>query len=573
MEVLLHDARAEWPQYLTAWRASFSGHAERTLLILIGADNVFPDPTLPSYREQPILPIRIDGSKIAAGPLRLPGRSTCTECLRYWLATANGGFRGATAAPSESALHEAMQLSIKFVHEYALLGTIARLECIMEILDVETAQLSQHAVYPRGNCLHCANIAASRPFELWTHCSSQTGIVSKVRETAETALGLYYASATFVSPLSRDRARPPLRARTAYGRGMSLEEARIGAVAEALERYSLVYCGGEPMVRAAMTEIAGIDPREILLFSERQYAERLEWNRTADDRYLTPEDFEPAQSVEWLPAVDLETGERAWAPAACCLMWYPHRDGESKFGSADTVGCGSGRTLEEAALHAIYEAIERDALAIWWYNRIRRPQIPSEEFADPRIERLREGLASVGRRLVLLDITTDIGIPAVVAIAARADGSEPIFASAANRSPSQAAWGAASEAVQIWSAIFLENCVDAELRRWLNTASVSRETYLDPAGTAPPRPEPEPLSLSAQIVECVQAFRATGLRCFLVDQSRPDVVLRTARVIIPGIRHVWNRRAPGRLYDVPVKLGWLAEPLREEDLNSICCMI
>jgi ribosomal protein S12 methylthiotransferase accessory factor len=58
-----------------------------------------------------------------------------------------------------------------------------------------------------------------------------------------------------------------------------------------------------------------------------------------------------------------------------------------------------------------------------------------------------------------------------------------------------------------------------------------------------------------------------GLEVLAIDQSQPDVELAVARVVVPGLRHFWRRTAPGRLYDVPVQLGWLAEPLREEDLN------
>jgi ribosomal protein S12 methylthiotransferase accessory factor len=41
------------------------------------------------------------------------------------------------------------------------------------------------------------------------------------------------------------------------------------------------------------------------------------------------------------------------------------------------------------------------------------------------------------------------------------------------------------------------------------------------------------------------------------------------KVIVPGLRHFWMRFAPGRLYDVPVKLGWRSTPLREEDVNPV----
>jgi oxazoline/thiazoline synthase len=42
-----------------------------------------------------------------------------------------------------------------------------------------------------------------------------------------------------------------------------------------------------------------------------------------------------------------------------------------------------------------------------------------------------------------------------------------------------------------------------------------------------------------------------------------------ARVVVPGLRHFWRRLAPGRLYDVPVSLGWLDRPRAETELNPI----
>jgi len=39
------------------------------------------------------------------------------------------------------------------------------------------------------------------------------------------------------------------------------------------------------------------------------------------------------------------------------------------------------------------------------------------------------------------------------------------------------------------------------------------------------------------------------------------------KVIVPGMRQFWARFGPGRLYQVPVQLGWFAKPRREADLN------
>jgi ribosomal protein S12 methylthiotransferase accessory factor len=45
------------------------------------------------------------------------------------------------------------------------------------------------------------------------------------------------------------------------------------------------------------------------------------------------------------------------------------------------------------------------------------------------------------------------------------------------------------------------------------------------------------------------------------------------KAIVPGLRHFWARFAPGRLYDVPVALGWLDAPTAEADLNPVAMFL
>jgi len=58
-----------------------------------------------------------------------------------------------------------------------------------------------------------------------------------------------------------------------------------------------------------------------------------------------------------------------------------------------------------------------------------------------------------------------------------------------------------------------------------------------------------------------------------VDQTREDVGLPVVRVVVPGMRLFRARFAPGRLYDVPVALGWRREPAAETDLNPLHILI
>jgi ribosomal protein S12 methylthiotransferase accessory factor YcaO len=71
------------------------------------------------------------------------------------------------------------------------------------------------------------------------------------------------------------------------------------------------------------------------------------------------------------------------------------------------------------------------------------------------------------------------------------------------------------------------------------------------------------------IDHCRSIVEAQGMEMLVLDQTRADVGMPVVKVVVPGLRHFWPRYAPGRLYEVPVKMGWLEKPLREEELNPI----
>jgi ribosomal protein S12 methylthiotransferase accessory factor len=77
------------------------------------------------------------------------------------------------------------------------------------------------------------------------------------------------------------------------------------------------------------------------------------------------------------------------------------------------------------------------------------------------------------------------------------------------------------------------------------------------------------LDTREQVSACVDVARRAGLDFLVLDQTRPDIEAPVVRVIVPGLRHFYRRFAPGRLYDVPVKLGWRTNPIAESELNPL----
>ncbi|MEL6538453.1 MAG: YcaO-like family protein, partial [Bacteroidota bacterium] len=72
---------------------------------------------------------------------------------------------------------------------------------------------------------------------------------------------------------------------------------------------------------------------------------------------------------------------------------------------------------------------------------------------------------------------------------------------------------------------------------------------------------------------CISAAEEAGLETLVLDLTQPDICLPVAKVMVPGLRHFWRRTAPGRLYDVPVKMGWLDVPNQEDELNPLSIFI
>jgi ribosomal protein S12 methylthiotransferase accessory factor len=75
--------------------------------------------------------------------------------------------------------------------------------------------------------------------------------------------------------------------------------------------------------------------------------------------------------------------------------------------------------------------------------------------------------------------------------------------------------------------------------------------------------------LKEDVLSCQTLVERHGMEMLVIDQTRPDIGLPVVKVCVPGLRHFWPRFAPGRLYDIPVALGWLEQSLIEEELNPI----
>jgi oxazoline/thiazoline synthase len=411
------------------------------------------------------------------------------------------------------------------------------------------------------------------------HVSPLTGVVSRL-ERIEADLPLntnYLATHNFSArPETVDELKAGLSGGS-YGKGSTAEQGEASALMEAIERYSGIFQGDEIRVTRRFTDFPSGDailPNDVTLFSDAQYRRDQAPTTDTDEAPAMPAPFDRSAEIEWSPVWSLRDERFKYLPTS--LLYFSYRVPAADQATADSNGCAAGNTFEEAIVQGFLELVERDSYAIWWYNRLQRAQVDLGQFDDSYVRDLQIQLAETGRRLWVLDVTSDLGIPSFVAIAHWMENSQELieFGSGAHFDARIAALRAMTELNQFLS-IGLMGARNTEKSSHDGSSPLRLRDhpYLTPSGNPVVRPDFGSkfgrLDKREQVIACVRLARREGLDFLVLDQTRPDIEVPVARVIVPGLRHFYRRFAPGRLYDVPVKLRLRDRPLSENELNPL----
>jgi oxazoline/thiazoline synthase len=409
------------------------------------------------------------------------------------------------------------------------------------------------------------------------HVSPLTGVVSRLeRIQADLPLNTnYYATHNFSGPAETVHQLRTGLGGGSFGKGSTAEQGEASALMEAIERYSGIFQGDEIRAKRRFADFPvgeAIPPNDVLQFSDAQLLQAQAPTPGPDGQEAIPALFDRTAKIEWSPVWSLRDGRSKHLPTS--LLYFFYR-GPAAF-AADSNGCAAGNTLEEAIVQGFLELVERDAYAIWWYNRLERPELDLGRFDDSYVRDLQKQLAETGRRLWVLDVTSDLGIPTFMAITHwMQNGRENIeFGSGAHFDARIALLRALTELNQFLS-LGLMGGGTGEKSSLDGVAPLRLEDYpyLTPNGNPTVQPELGSkfghLDTREQAAACVSLAKQAGLDFLVLDQTRPDIETPVVRVIVPGLRHFYRRFAPGRLYDVPVKLGLRDRPLKEDELNPV----
>lgn len=576
---------------------------------------------------------RESGLQPLFGPVFRPGeQGPCWACLAYrmrahqeihnFLRNLTGdGTCTQPQAAEPGLLDAAHSLAAIEIAKWLVLGKQASIHTQAISLDAGSMRTEHHPVMRRPQCSTCGDEALYRPDRppVAVHLDSSPknicnsgglrsvspeatlaryrhlvgpvgGVVTWLRRTTgdtDPWLNVHWAgSNTALRNRSMSVLRLSLRTKSA-GKGSTAQQSEASALCEALERYSGAFHGDEIRIRKCFSAFAGdkesvaLHPNDVQLFSERQLDDAGRINAEGHPYNVVPPHFDPDRETDWTPVWSLTRGRHLYLPTA--LLYYGKAIGQRGLTDivADSNGCAAGNTLEEAILQGFFELVERDAFAVWWYNRLRVPAVDLGSFEDDYLAEAGEYYRGLNRDLWVLDVTSDLGIPSFVALSRRTDkqAEDIIYGAGAHMDPHVAALRAVCELNQFLNWVQGTGAGGAGYRVddpqclwWWRNATLADHPYLAPAGGVAPRdrsdyPVAKTTDLREDIERCRALVEAKGMEFLVLDQTRPDIGLPVARVIVPGMRHYWQRFAPGRLFSVPVETGHQERPLTESELN------
>ncbi len=356
---------------------------------------------------------------------------------------------------------------------------------------------------------------------------------------------------------------------TCLGKGVSHIQSQASALSEAIERYCALYQAHVPSIKSSLSALIkqgqrALSFQQLVPCSNQQYQHFGDASHPDSKRKQAVIPYDDAE-IHWVPCYSLSHDAFVQIPLTLCFNHAPWND--HVYGRWNSNGCAAGNSLEEAILQGLFELLERDATAIWWYNRIARPAYDLSRLDQTRLKILAETInpqVEPERDFWVLDITADVGIPVMAAIG-KNKGEEGgwIMGFGCHLIPEMAAQRALTELCQL-IAIRNKNAAPFDFD------AIADHPFLYPAPEA--KAVEYALASSADLKQdglaMVSHLNQFGLETLALNYSRATIPLFTAKVMVPGLCHIWPQLANPRLYGVPVKLGWLNAPKSENELNQ-----
>lgn len=400
----------------------------------------------------PLIPYYFDGKECVLGPLIIPGKTACMECIiTHHLDSVNGklGYDDHVSiedigkfmfAFSPQGVFDASELSFFTAQLTREVEGVIVGSDYLKLLDHELRFAIQNpttplniAYYPT-TCCRCCN-GLSKNYSHWSQNSQpdlpddeldlgdevryrvggfrsrdeneakvfitdairRTGLtveVSKVATPFERIIPVFRAQ---VKASYRNKSQYYFRDLITHGKGLTETQAFLSAAFETAERLSSYYYGDIPLIEGTCAELGdvAIDLRTL--------------SESIGDRNGEFDRFNPNMPIDWVWAKSLISNSYKLVPAS--LVFIGGTSFKGQFMSVGSSGLSAGATLPDAILQGLMEVIEHDAWVIGQANTTPLPLIDISTCKNEKLKNYIEMVRSLGYEVISRDYTTDLGIP------------------------------------------------------------------------------------------------------------------------------------------------------------------
>lgn len=381
-----------------------------------------------------------------------------------------------------------------------------------------------------------------------------------------------------------------------YIRYICASSARNQTLSDSSTKLQFTYAGGETELEAvgkscaeAMERFFSQRPVTGVLTSESELAEKGEKILPLRDFvHLLPQqrdflkipDIDYRQeTLEWAQVQDME-GSTSFVPAFLCHYGeYKSALETLHFFASTSNGCAAHTTAPDAVLTGARECVERDAVMIWWYNRLSPPSF-AEESLPENIRRFLKEPDARNYEIAVLDLTLDT-LPVAMIVARNRENKWPYFLCGAGCGLSYSA-ALKSAFSEFYAAFTSKHLQEKVLMKPIDVQFTLDHGvyYLDPSHgnvldflfngpqTGGGWKETYHDDLWASLQEKIGPVYVCALQECAITPERKLCVTKT---IVPGLvpiafgymRDPLNHR---RIYDLPVKLGLRDKSVTPEEI-------
>ncbi len=302
------------------------------------------------------------------------------------------------------------------------------------------------------------------------------------------------------------------------GKGVTEAQAKASAIMEMVERFSLFeFLNKKNFSIKGVCDLSGHDfPVQLLL-------KAIHCHDYTDEALAFLNEF----PLQWSQGIFAQDERECHVPFS--WMWPINKYN----------GSAAGNSLEEAAVQAISEVVERHVCSLITYDKIETATIDLDTITDPQLRDLIERFQALGINLILKDFSLGFDIPTIGAIAwdpsTYPHRSEIVYTAGTSTNPVRAAVRAITEIAQLAGDFDTEGrYLESGLPKFATLEDASYVLSSPRTVNLSELPDCSSDNFRQEVSNLSEALSKAALSTYLVDITHPELKIPAVYAVIPG---------------------------------------